>query len=252
MTVFEHSQYVAEQTQKAYQKMSSKSRLFRRALYRAPIGLLSDPLSARFLHLWLPSLISQPTTLDSRHIWICFKAGKWLESYLKPDMSVFEYGSGGSTLFFAKRVKSVVSVEHDSSWYDRISMEMEKQKISNCRLVLREPEKGAQPGQPYTSTRKGNEGYSFERYVNAIGEYPDASFDFVLVDGRARMSCISNAVRKVKIGGYLMLDDSQRPNYASAESLLKGHLRRDFRGLKACQYRLSQASIWKIRKIPDA
>ena len=32
--------------------------------------------------------------------WVTHGAKKWLDSYLKKDMKVFEWGSGGSTLYF--------------------------------------------------------------------------------------------------------------------------------------------------------
>ena len=32
--------------------------------------------------------------------WISYGAIDFLDGYLKPDMTVYEYGSGGSTLFF--------------------------------------------------------------------------------------------------------------------------------------------------------
>jgi hypothetical protein len=32
--------------------------------------------------------------------WISYAAIDFLDGYLKPDMTVYEYGSGGSTLFF--------------------------------------------------------------------------------------------------------------------------------------------------------
>ena len=177
-----------------------------------------------------------------------YKAVDWFESYLKSDMTVFEYGSGGSTLFFAKRVKTVVSIEHDRLWYDRVCSELDKHGISNCHLLLCEPEKTAEPGndQQYTSANKGFEGYSFERYVSTIEEYPDASFDLALVDGRARRSCLSHVVQKVRAGGYVVLDDSDRQEYADAESLLDSYPRRVFRGLMPYRSRLSHTAVWKI------
>ena len=41
-----------------------------------------------------------------------------LEKYLIKDMNVFEWGSGGSTIWIAKRVLKIHSVEASSHWYD--------------------------------------------------------------------------------------------------------------------------------------
>ena len=41
-------------------------------------------------------------------------------SYLRPDMEVLEWGSGGSTLYYSKYVTSWYSIEHDQSWSKKI------------------------------------------------------------------------------------------------------------------------------------
>ncbi|MDP2056339.1 MAG: hypothetical protein Q8K35_01095, partial [Thiobacillus sp.] len=66
---------------------------------------------------WLHSLLPGHSPLYDEVPWITFRAIDWLDTYLKSDMSVFEYGAGGSTLYLAKRVRNVVSVEHDEGFY---------------------------------------------------------------------------------------------------------------------------------------
>ena len=43
-----------------------------------------------------------------------------IERRLKKDFSVFEYGSGYATLFYARFVKKVTSVEHNDGWYNQL------------------------------------------------------------------------------------------------------------------------------------
>lgn len=50
-------------------------------------------------------------------------------------------------------------------------------------------------------------------YVSQIDAFADASFDVVLIDGRARPACICHSVAKVKPGGMLILDNSDRAYY---------------------------------------
>ena len=54
---------------------------------------------------------------------------------------------------------------------------------------------------------------SFERYVKSIDDYPDRFFDMVLVDGRARKFCLEHAPKKIRPGGYLLMDNSSTPEY---------------------------------------
>ena len=47
-------------------------------------------------------------------------------------------------------------------------------------------------------------------YATFIDSFPDHSFDLIVIDGRARAACIQHAIRKVKKGGYLLIDNSER------------------------------------------
>ena len=47
-----------------------------------------------------------------------------------------------------------------------------------------------------------------------------------------RIDCLNPAMKKVRPGGYLLLDDSDRPGYAQAYGLLAGWRVRRFTGIK--------------------
>ncbi|MCI0438025.1 MAG: class I SAM-dependent methyltransferase [Chloroflexi bacterium] len=212
--------------------------------------LASEPGSA---YQYMKSLLPGYDSVKARIPYMPYKATAWLESYLKPDMSVFEYGSGGSTLFLAKRVGRLVSIEHDAGWHSRISSLISEMEITNCEYVLREPEQAsaravasASNHQRYTSSAGNFEGLSFQAYVEWIDRYPDRSFDLVIVDGRARAACVSHSIAKVRSGGYLLLDDSERQRYADAVDMLSGFERTDFLGAAPRSILLQQTSVWKI------
>jgi len=111
--------------------------------------------------------------------WVTFKAKAWLESYLKPNMSVFEYGAGGSTIFLSRRVNKLVSIEDNKDWYDKISRVLSTEKISNCKYILCEPERSAfgkilpYSSKNYNPTAIECAGMRFENYVKSIERYPD-------------------------------------------------------------------------------
>ena len=170
----------------------------------------------------------QPDFLSEPRPWMCFPAVEQLERLLTPASKVFEYGSGGSTIFFAQRVAEIVSVEHDRRWYERILREIGRHQLTNIRYELVEPEASstfdrsriADP-HAYVSDDESYIGKTFRRYAQAIDRFPDQYFDVVVVDGRARPSCILHAREKVKSGGVLILDQSERPYYLSkSESLI--------------------------------
>ena len=47
--------------------------------------------------------------------WWSFSAIDFMSKQCRADQDVFEFGSGGSTLFFAKRCKTVTAVEDDAT-----------------------------------------------------------------------------------------------------------------------------------------
>ncbi|MFH0879142.1 MAG: hypothetical protein V2A34_05480, partial [Lentisphaerota bacterium] len=52
--------------------------------------------------------------------WITYSALQFLESRIRKDFRVFEYGCGNSTLWWANRVQQVTSCESDEQWVRRI------------------------------------------------------------------------------------------------------------------------------------
>ena len=48
-------------------------------------------------------------------------------------------------------------------------------------------------------------------------------FDIVLIDGRDRVRCAKNAISKLKSGGILIWDDSDRGYYEEGDIFLKEH-----------------------------
>jgi hypothetical protein len=152
--------------------------------------------------------------------WLPYEAARFLLYAIQqrlgewPWVKVFEWGSGASTAFFKSLGDCrVVSVEHDPEWYRQVSPCINP-KLD--RLLLREPTPGCvapDKANPlaYYSEVLGD--VSLENYAKAIDDFDQ--FDVVLIDGRARPSCLYHAVpRHVLLGGYVVLDNTDsRPYY---------------------------------------
>lgn len=171
----------------------------------------------------------RPDFVAEARPWICFPVQEMLDRLLTKADRVFEYGSGGSTVYFAKKAGEVVSVEHQPEWHRLVQSKLVEQGLENVRYLLVEPaldprfdrSKIADPGA-YISDDERAAGMSFEGYVKVIDQYPDGYFDLVVVDGRARPSCLRHAMCKVRVGGVLLLDQSERPYYlAQVPALLE-------------------------------
>ena len=145
-------------------------------------------------HGWARSLRGKiPVDANGEPLpWIPYCAINLLEERLEPDFRVLEYGSGNSTLFFMKRVQSVTSIEHNSQWLDFVKRSAQ----SNVTLVgvpAEPPHAYAQP-----DAIKGNH------------------YDLILVDGIHRTHAFAAAITMLTQRGVILLDDSDRPEYAPA------------------------------------
>lgn len=150
--------------------------------------------------------------------WLPFPVIRWLQNYLKSDMEVFEWGSGASTLFFANQVRKVVSIEYDRLWFTQIKQLTAA--YSNVYLNFIPPELIAHHNELssaelafYQCDDSRFIDQIFVNYVNSILDYPNASFDVILIDGRARMACLYMALQKIKDTGVILLDNAERTEY---------------------------------------
>lgn len=187
--------------------------------------------------VWHNSLNSSVSTFELQQPWIALNSISFLRRILRRDSRVFEYGSGGSTLFFAKRVREVFSVEHDRKWFENVQRKLVSENIKNVNLKFSEPSlcdmDAVDPSDPngYMSGAKELKDYSFEVYVKNIEVFPNEYFDIIFIDGRARTSCIKHSVPKLKKGGFLIIDDADREYYfKNTKVLLNDFLVFDFPG----------------------
>jgi predicted O-methyltransferase YrrM len=88
--------------------------------------------------------------------------------------------------------------------------------------------------------------FNFERYVKSIDTFENETFDMVVVDGRARPSCIKRAIPKIKSQGLLVLDNSDRKYYLiKTGKLLNGWQSRTFRGTVRGLLHLEQTTVFR-------
>lgn len=192
--------------------------------YRAYHNLIRNPNS--YLHLtgWMQSLKERrPMDHDGNPIpWMSFSAVRFLEERLTSDLNLFEYGSGYSTRFYAERVRSVISLEYDKSWFDII----QSQVPSNAKILFQEKDvDGA--------------------YCRAIGTTGER-FDVVIVDGRDRVNCVKQGIEHLTPKGVVLLDDSQRERYQEAIAFAKqrGFKALNLEGLKATGVELDRTTLF--------
>jgi len=147
--------------------------------------------------------------------WIVPSAIGWLGRRLRSDWSVLELGAGRSTSWFARRSGRVLSLEDNEFWVEEARERLRQLDLENVEIRQ----------------------LPVEGFAAAVEALPDVSFDLVVVDfleapAVTRIDVLKPAIKKVRPGGLLLLDDSDRPGYAEAFELLGGWRFRKFVGVK--------------------
>ena len=182
---------------------------------------------ARYFFPWVSSLKEGRSPVRDQTLWVVFKARSFIGARLKPGMDVFEYGMGGSTLYFLRKGCTVYSVEHHPQWFREVAGEIARRGYPGWHGFLREADKevwgGAAPSArcAYRSEFGEYQGRTFRDYVTVIDEFAEGSFDVVCIDGRARDSCFAHAYEKLKPEGLLILDNSERRRYRLVHETLR-------------------------------
>jgi len=182
-----------------------------------PLGWLERRQDRRGYH-WLRSLfaiydVDQMIALDVP--WWTYRAIDRVDDFLRarPDASVFEYGSGASTIWLARRARAVHSVEHDQSWFDL--MQSRIAPYPHIRLSLAPADSEPSTDPMFHSQKEGHEGESFENYVTTITR-TGQTYDLIVIDGRARAACLQVAQHCLSRGGMIVFDNTKRKRYAAA------------------------------------
>jgi hypothetical protein len=171
--------------------------------------------------VWKKHITTNTNPLKTKIPWIPFEAIDYLKQVFNSNMTVFEFGSGASTFFWSSRVKQVITVEHDEKWFKVVKEEIDRKQIDNVEYKLRVPNaidrnKLSNKSDYISNYLSFDETYfdfEFSSYVKEIDKYPDSFFDIIVIDGRARSSCIKHSLNKVNRNGYLIIDNSDREYY---------------------------------------
>ncbi len=155
--------------------------LFRSMLSGAPVGRSGEPLP-----------------------WFTYPAIEYLKQFDLSNMTIFEYGVGNSSRFWAQRAKQVVAVESDRQWFKRVSNML----LPNHHLSL--------------ETEKTD-------YVSSIGCI-EQKYDIIVIDGRWRTACANACVDHLADPGMIILDNSDRYPEICKKYRDEGFFQIDFHG----------------------
>lgn len=199
------------------------------SLLRSPSQI---PPYCRFSPLWG----RQP--IDVGLPWISFGALKFLNTFLRPEHEVFEFGGGGSTIYFAQRTRRVLTMESHPDWHQTLTTALSQKHLVNVTCELH-------PISGDEETRFAN-----DRFFLRVREQ---LWDVILIDcycgysktqyGLTRPYAFELAQNQLKPGGIIVLDDSWMfPELVAAKP---GWHITDHIGPGPCRYGVTSTAVFE-------
>ncbi len=156
--------------------------------------------------------------------WMTYPFIDFVKNLDLKNKTIFEYGSGASTIFWGRNASKVVSIENDEDWYNLI-----KNKITdNTELKFRG---------------------DITKFIESINE-DNKSYDIIILDGGSnRYECALKSINKLNRGGMIILDDSDNLYYKRICDFLKYEdlLQIDFIGFKPRSENIVATSVFLKR-----
>lgn len=157
--------------------------------------------------------------------WMTYPAIDFLKSYDLSSCDVFEFGSGSSTFFWAEHCRSVISVEHDQPWFEK----MKDFQNDSIKIIPQ---------------------YDLKRYPEVIHDF--GTFDVIIIDGAERILATMSSLGHVKPHSMIVVDNSEW--YPNCCALLRknGFSQYDFCGFTPLNSFTSMTSIFTRGAVPFA
>lgn len=153
--------------------------------------------------------------------WITYPALDFMTPRVGAGMTVFEFGSGNSTLWWSQRVAHVMAVEHDAVWASKVAETL--------------------PSNASVSHVPLESGGDYCHHAQASGR----RFDVIVVDGRDRVNCALSSIECLNPDGVIIWDNTERSRYAAGLRALSKHgfRRIGFRGPSPINTFASETSV---------
>ncbi len=117
--------------------------------------------------------------------WYTYPSIEYLDNIDFTGKSICEFGSGNSSFYWARKSKTVVSIEHDEEWHDKIKPFLN----ANQRLIL------------------SSDDVNYENSIKSL----DTRFDVIIIDGIRRSECaqiIADYLNSDSEEGFMVILDN--------------------------------------------
>lgn len=176
--------------------------------------------------------LCQKSPLELGKPWWSFGAVQEISGHIDKKSKIFEFGSGGSSVFLAEKAGHVVSVEDNEKWAEDVRKTAAKRNIHNLKILC----------HPYDF----GECKEFENssYFNCLTQ---KEYDLIIVDGQegaihVRDRCFWHAEKSIKKNGVILVDDSYR--YPQIKKNNRARHIKVFKGLGFCRAGVTETTLF--------
>jgi predicted O-methyltransferase YrrM len=178
------------------------------------------------------SLLNKKYPIDDELPWWSFRAIEYADKVF-PGKTVFEFGTGGSTIRYAQVCKSVTSVEDNQEWLNIVQDRVNNKKITNVNLLYH-----------YFDFDKPKD-FASSNYLKAYD--PSKKYDVVVIDGqdqsfKERIECFKYVEPTIKEGGMIVVDDWWR--YVELLHSNKAKSIKVFESVGPCRYGVTSTAFF--------
>jgi hypothetical protein len=171
--------------------------------------------------------LTNHSPLDLGLPWWSLPAINFINQNIDRNSKVFEWGSGGSTIFLGQKFAHLTSIEQDSQWIRKVRNKLQQLELSTVKLF--------QPKINLTSQQD----FECSEYLHSL----DKNYDLIVVDGEdhfgpkstwsSRISCFLRAEEFINKGGIILVDDSWR--YPEIKKLTQAKSTKVLEGIGPCR-----------------
>jgi hypothetical protein len=158
--------------------------------------------------------------------WYTPKAIRFLKKKIENINRIFEFGTGNSSIWFAKRVKEYTGVEHDPSWHTEVTKSLKEENLINTNILFVPADENSssfdwEKNWKYFKVLKHFPDHpEFRHYMATIDQYHDNHFECIVIDGKERIGCLLHALPKLSENGIIIFDDSSMDEFQEVFSLM--------------------------------
>jgi len=116
---------------------------------------------------------------------IVYGARKALNSIINTNMRIVEFGSGQSTLWYAKRCQHIISHETTDNWFEKVKKNLSKENCTNAELIMWDGK-------------------------SISAEIKNPPPNLIIIDGLRRDICVEYAIEVATNSTWVYLDNSDK------------------------------------------